>query len=94
MRKEPWAEMYRIIAVRSLCIARGPVAVKGSGNGYGKMDVVTAKSTECIVILSWSAPDSKEADSTHLKLTLFHMFGIPEYHSIVRLKLRRSFAVF
>jgi hypothetical protein len=88
MGKEPWTEMYRIIAICWFGVARCPVTVKRSSDGYRKMDVMTSESTKSVVILSSSAPMNKKESLTHFKLPLLHMFGIFEDHAIVRLKVR------
>ena len=80
--------MYRIIAICWFGVARCPVTVKRSSDGYRKMDVMTSESTKSVVILSSSAPMNKKESLTHFKLPLLHMFGIFEDHAIVRLKVR------
>jgi hypothetical protein len=80
--------MYRIIAICGFGVARCPVAVKGSSDGYRKMDVMTSESTKSIVILSSLAPMTKKESLTHFKLPFLHMFGIFEDHAIVWLEVR------
>jgi hypothetical protein len=93
MGKEPWTEMYRIVPICGQGVARSPVAVKRSGDGDRKMDVITAKSAKRIVILSQSALIATGVEMTHLQLPIFHMFSVLEYDPIVWLKFRCSFAV-
>ena len=60
MGEEPWTEMYRIIAICGFGVARGPVTVKRSSDGYRKMDVMTSEPAKSVVILSLSAPITKK----------------------------------
>jgi hypothetical protein len=80
--------MYGIIAICGFGVARGPVAVKRSSDGYRKMDVMTSESAKSVVILSSSALMDKKESLTHFKLPCLHMFGVFEDHAIVRLKVR------